>query len=239
MRKNNFLLVASIAGLTIAGASLLIFHRKVQYCWLVFGPRERIRVFLAYEGEAANLACFVGTNRVQKHRLPVYSELNPRMPDAPSARLEIPDPDGPTRYLIAVIGEIPSAATRPGRTTLSISVDVKGPVEYNEYGCIELADRPEKAKTAHFHGPLAAGPRTIYWNLPPDLALVAGGKPSQLYAMIGTMKAEKGCWVVVSAQKGVHDAFPKGVFPVADVEFSPKVLGRPSMKRRYALDKPC
>ena len=81
--------------------------------------------------------------------------------------------------------------------------------------------------------------RTINWKLPPKLALHTGDNPADLNATLGTMDAERGCWVVVNTHNGESSAFPEGVFPVVDVEFPPKSPGDPPVKRRYPLDKFC
>jgi hypothetical protein len=44
--------------------------------------------------------------------------------------------------------------------------------------------------------------------------------------------------VVVRIEGNDGPAFPKGVHPVVDVEFSAKDKG-PPIKRRYPLDEPC
>jgi len=43
---------------------------------------------------------------------------------------------------------------------------------------LEMKEDPEKARIAHFHGPLTAGPVTISWKIPPKLALQRGDQPT-------------------------------------------------------------
>jgi hypothetical protein len=119
-------------------------------------------------------------------------------------------------------------------------IDIKGPLEYRQYCDLEMKDDPEKACLAHFHGPLTAGPRTISWKVPPELALERGDKPTDLLAMVGTIDADKGCWVAVRSQAGGNEPpFPKGIHPCVDVEFPAKEAGAPSIKKRYPLDQFC
>jgi hypothetical protein len=75
--------------------------------------------------------------------------------------------------------------------------------------------------------------------VPKDLALVTGDKPTDLSGHAGTMNAEHGCWVVVRSQDGDKSAFPKGAFPVVDVEFPPKAPGAAAVRKRYVLEQFC
>jgi hypothetical protein len=45
--------------------------------------------------------------------------------------------------------------------------------------------------------------------------------------------------VVVRTHHGETSAFPKGVFPMVDIEFPSKTPGGPVVKKRYALDHFC
>jgi hypothetical protein len=53
------------------------------------------------------------------------------------------------------------------------------------------------------------------------------------------MSAEYGCWVVVRSDNGKDCAFAKGLRPVVDVEFPPKVKDGMPAKKRYTLDAFC
>jgi hypothetical protein len=95
---------------------------------------------------------------------------------------------------------------------------------------------------AHFHGPLKVLSVQINWQLPPNLALRRGDKPTDLRAYVGTLDAAKGCWVVVQAEDRSRPGmpfFPQGVHPIAEVEFPSQSLGAPPIKRFYRLDKTC
>jgi hypothetical protein len=81
----------------------------------------------------------------------------------------------------------------------------------------------------------------IAGKLPAGLALQRGTKPTELRVNIGTINADKGCWVVVCTEddQRTQPAFPEGVHPFVDVEFPPRQAGGPPVKRRYPLDHIC
>jgi len=120
-------------------------------------------------------------------------------------------------------------------------VDFLGPLAYQQYcDVIKMATDPRKAPLAHFHGPLKIEAQTIFWKLPPDLALKRGATPTDLRAFIGTMDPDKGCWAVVRTHDDKnHSALGEGVHPFVDMEFPAKKKSDPPIKRRYALDQFC
>jgi hypothetical protein len=203
--------------------------RSPKYALLLFGPEAKLRVWLALDGDAAYL------DRNGDGNLTAENERFAKWSDC--KQIEIADPDGTTRYVVTSIGVRPDG-DRP-QARLDVNVDIKGPVEYRQYCDLELRDSPSKAAVAHFHGPLTVGPRTINWKLPPQLALKAGADPTELPAVVGTMDAAHGCWVVVRSHTGERSAFPAGICPVVDIEFPPKTPGDPPVKRQYQLDKFC
>src|SRR5262249_1549636 len=104
----------------------------------------------------------------------------------------------------------------------------------------ELASRVDGSPLAHFHGPLTVEASTINWKLPPNLSLHRGTKPTDLRAHVGTMDAQKRCWVVVRTHDSKsHLVFPQGVHPFVDVEFPSKAKTDPPIKRRYPLADVC
>jgi hypothetical protein len=203
--------------------------RAPKYALLLFGPTARLRVWVVVDGETVYL------DRNGDGDLTAKGKRFARCSDCKD--IEIADPAGKARYVITGLGVYPEGG-RP-QALLDVNVDVKGPVEYRQYCGTELRDTPARAAIAHFHGPLTVGPRTISWKVPPKLALKAGDKPTDLPAVVGTMDAKHGCWVVVRSHKGKASAFPKGVSPVVEVEFPPKVPGGPRLKKRYTLDHFC
>jgi hypothetical protein len=205
-----------------------------KYALLLFGREAKLRAWLALDGEAAYL------DRNGDGDLTGERERFAKLSDCKD--IEIADPDGKTRYVITSIGAYHPKEGQP-QASLSVNVDIKGPVEYRQYGDTELRDTPTKAAVAHFHGPLTVGPRTIAWKVPPRLALKTGDDPTDLTALIGTMNAEHGCWVVTrthsySGKKEIA-VFPPGVHPVVEIEFPPKRPGAAPVKRRYELDQFC
>ena len=120
------------------------------------------------------------------------------------------------------------------------NVDIKGPVSYQEYCDVALEKNLDEAKMAHFHGPLRVEARTILWKLPPDVCLERTSKPTDLYATVGTMDRDKGCWVVVRSHVTQEEsAFPDEVRPEVEIEFPPAKAGDPPTKERHSLDEFC
>jgi hypothetical protein len=106
-----------------------------------------------------------------------------------------------------------------------------------------MRDDPRKATVSHFHGPLTVGLRTVNWEArveDPVNVLRTGGRPTELYAVVGTMSREHGCWVVVgSYHQRDRSPLPEGIHPVAEVEFSPAGGKGPPVRARYELDRFC
>jgi hypothetical protein len=205
--------------------------KSPKYALLVFGREAKVRVWVASDGETIYLDRNCDGNLTGKgKRFPTIADCK---------NVEIPDPDGKTRYVITGMGtwpDWPKAAT----THLRVHVEIKGPISYRQYGLAALGDSPAKAAIAHFHGPLTMGPlQTIDWKLPPKRALVSGEKPVDLSGVLGTMNAEYGCWVMVRSHDEKGGAFPNDVFPVVDVEFPPKTPGGAAVKKRYPLAEFC
>jgi hypothetical protein len=205
------------------------YHKAPEYGLLLFGPQARLRVWVVLDGDTLYLdRNGDGDLTGPGQRFANYGECKD---------VELADPDGRTRYLITGVSAYSDG--KPPRRHLDVSVDVKGPLAYRQYCDLELRPGPKEAALAHFHGPLTAGPRTINWRVPPALALKAGDKPVDLPALVGTMSAAHGCWVVVRTTSGDKCNFPDGVRPAVDVEFPPREPGGPPVRRRYELDKFC
>jgi hypothetical protein len=202
---------------------------KPMYALLLFGPEARLRVWAVLDGETLYL------DRDGDGDLTGPGERFEKYADCKD--IELADPDGQTRYVITGVGVYRDRESSAPQ--LMVNVDVKGPIEYQQYCDAAMKETPREAPIAHFHGPLTIGPRTLAWKVPPKLSLVRGEKPTELYALIGTMSADHGCWVVVRTHRGEESAFPEGVVSKVEVEFPSKSPDAPPVKRRYALDKFC
>ncbi len=236
--KKRWLLYPSVV--LLAGiAAFFVYPRlkpwEPQYCWFLFGPEANVRVLVCLEGEAISLGHYVnGSFTGQTERFRDRTEC---------ANVTIADPDGKNCYIITRIS--PTIARRETPANLLVHVDIKGPVEYQQYGDVEMGQDSETAPLAHFHGPLTVEAATISWKLPPGLALQRGDNPIDLRALVGTFDAAKRCWVVVRSEpmfsrpEERRPAFPQGIHPFVDVDFPAKNPSAPPVRRRYALDKFC
>ncbi len=225
--RNRLLLFLSVLVLVGAGVYFLYLAPKPRYCWLVFGPEAKTRVLLWLKGEAL----FIEREAEDNLKGPA-KRLTSRWDIFKDVTLT--DPDGETTYVISRIS--------PSRERRIVSVDIKGPLDYQQYCDIGLSDDPQKAPLAHFHGPLKVQPARIGGQLPPHLALRRGDKGTDFEVYVGTVDATKGCWTVVeSEQRGKPGTpfFPKGVHPIAEIEFPSQSPGALPIKRIYALDKTC
>ncbi len=206
---------------------------KPGYCWIHFGPRAEVRVLVRMKGEAMTLQYYAaGKPTGRKDQFADRTKFR---------AVAIKDSDGKTSYVITGLNGSVARAGKPAFMTAD--VDIKGPVAYRQYCYAEIATDPDKAPIAHFHGPLTIQAEMINWKLPPGLALPRGSA-TELRALVGTIDRKRGCWVLVrsgvdAGPSGKFPDFPKGVHPVADVEFSPKKPGGKPVKRRYELKDFC
>lgn len=206
--------------------------KNPKYALLVFGREAKLRVWVVTDGEALYL------DRNGDGDLTGKGERFAKFEDCKN--IEIADPDGKTRYVVTSISKYEESETA---LRVLADVEIRGPLSYQQYSDAGLQGTPAKAPVSHFHGPLAMGPVTLGWKVPPKLAFKTESKPFDFPGMVGTMDAEHGCWVVVRSHtvdrgKDVA-AFPAGVFPVVDVEFPSKTPGGPAIKKRYPLDGFC
>jgi hypothetical protein len=209
------------------------YKNKPKYCLFVFGPEAKLRVWLVQDGETL----YVDRNgdgdltgrdeqfaREDPNSSPMHWKCN----------IEIRDPDKETRYVITGI-VIRSENGKYAGDFLDANVDIKGKAAYRQYGGAKLDRKPEKAGIAHFHGPLMIEPRRIWWKLTPELSrLPLGESAGDVSAVVGTMDADCGCWVVVRSED-----LPKDLHPVVEVEFPGKKAGDASIKKRYRLEQRC
>jgi hypothetical protein len=215
-----------------------------DYALLLFGREPRLRIWMVSDGDVLYLDRNGDGDLTGEGEK--FVDLNA------CNNVELPDPDGRTRYRITSIGAYTdegrhypdtsddgdNEVKRPSKQWM-VSVDILGAVKYQQYCDVAASASAREAKLAHFHGPLTIGPRTILWKVPPELTLNTGDKSIDLFACIGTMSAEHGCWVVVRTQKVNDSAFAAGVFPIVEVEFPAKTVGDVAVKKRYDLDKFC
>jgi hypothetical protein len=234
-KKSIFSAAAALALTVLVGYVLSVPLRpgNTEYAWLAFGPTAKVRVQVFVAGDKITLQRFAGEQPTGRKE-----QFNDR---GQPLEITLADPDGVTSYVIRSCAKPLTTAAKEGApTALSVSVDINGPVKYQQYSDTPMARELEKAPVSHFHGPLAIGPVTVNWEIPSDLALRRGGTGTDLRAVIGTMDATRGCWVVVKTHGGPNGClFPDGVRPFADIEFPPKKSGDPPIKRRYALDHFC
>jgi hypothetical protein len=235
----------SLVGLFLAAASVLAvdysrIDRKIarepayrskspRYALLLFGPKAALRVWLVLDGEELYL------DRNGDGDLTGRDEHLGKL--AQCKDVTIADPDGKTKYVITGIGSYQEG--KPPEQHLMVSVDIRGPLAYRQYCDVKTVEKPRQAALAHFHGPLTAGPRTLNWKVPPGLTLTIGEKPGELHAVVGTMSAEHGCWVVVRSHHAKDCAFPREVRPVVEVEFPARVQGGQAVKKRFTLNDFC
>jgi hypothetical protein len=229
MKKRNLFFLVPVVLLAGVGAYFLDSRSKPEYGWLVFGRDAKVRILVCLDGEALSLTHYAkGKPTGRNERFPHPQDLK---------EVAVTDPDGRTSYTITGISRV-----RVGQPAeLMVNVHMKGPVDYRQYcDLVGMAGNPEGAPLAHFHGPLTVGASTIDWKLPPKLSLHRGNNPTDLRVHVGTMDAQKRCWVVVCTHEDKSQpAFKPGVHPFVDVEFPLKEKAGPPIKRRYALDKVC
>jgi hypothetical protein len=125
----------------------------------------------------------------------------------------------------------------------------EGDLTYKQYCDLRLRRHGTELGLAHFHGELTISPQTVNWDVPDTLVLMHGNKPADLRVEIGTKSKAKACWTMVefcelpprnSAGKREwslirdHDSFP-----VATVEYPPKLPGGDRLTQTYVLDQFC
>jgi hypothetical protein len=214
--------------------------KKPRYALLLFGPEAHLRVWVVLDG---------ATLYVDRNGDADLTGKGKRFAtEAECKGVEIKDPDRKTRYTIEAIQSDYSIYTPKARQErekkgippmLMVSVAIQGPVHYRQYCDLQMRDDPRQAMLAHFHGPLTIGPRTINWKVPRELALRTGENPPDMNAVVGTMSAKHGCWVVVRSHNKDRSAFPKGVHPVVEIEFPPADPHGKPVPRKYDLDQFC
>ena len=215
------------------------YKGKPMYALLVFGPEAKTRVWVVQDSETL----YVDRNgdgdltgKDERFTLTLGGNKN-QYADLRDCNIEILDADKKTRYVITGIRirPEPDGDDADAERHMMAQVTIEGQISYRQYCDAKLAENPEKAAIAHFHGPLTIGPRTVNWKLTPELSrLRLGDSPGDIFAAVGTMDAERGCWVVV-----VSEELAKDLHPVVEMEFPGKKAGDAAIKKHYRLEQRC
>ncbi len=218
--------VCIITGLLLAGLGSYLIWRSIpeRYAWLVFGPEGKTRMLLCMDRDAAS----IDFNRDGKFDLTERIRM-------PATNHSIPILDGKTSYTITGVSRYDYGKSRDA----IVSVDIKGTLEFRQIGDVMLSRSRKGAAVAHFNGPLTVQAQTILWELPPDLVLRRGDKPTDIRVNIGTIRKADRCWTAIRTHDDKRQSvFPRDVFPVVNVEF-PTKSGTSSVVIRYPLDEVC
>lgn len=204
---------------------------KPEYALLVFGPEARCRVWLIVDGDEIYL------DRNGDGDLTARDERFEKTSDCQD--IEIGEADGKTRYVITKM-RVHRDEGMKWPPSIMVWVEIHGPLQYQQYCDARLGKTPREAALAHFHGPLAIGPSTVNWKVPPDTALTRDDKPADLRAMVGTMSERHLCWVVVVSHTSPEAcSFADGVRPRVMIEFPATERGAPPIVAHYSLEEFC
>jgi hypothetical protein len=199
---------------------------KPKYCLLAFGPQAKTRVWLVLDGEVIYL------DRNANGDLTDDGEgLDARPGQAERRR--------------AKLGVIAPAGRKEVHRILYLDAEriwVEVREGLDQYAPLSYADRPQDAPVFHFDGPLAlmANPEDI------KQGLRRGGQDNQFRVLLGTRTSAEGVVFVECDQSYPEKRFrvpssglPKGIHPVAEIEFPAKEPEGGPVRRRYALDRRC
>lgn len=208
-----------------------VYSGKPEYVLLLLGAEARRRVWIVIDGEAIY---------IDRNGDGDLTEAEERFATSDDCKqIDISDPAGDKKY---VIDRLRVHRDENGKHPpfLLAHVDVGPSPSFQQYCDARLGASPAEAAIAHFDGPLAIGPSTIAWKVPPETVLTTGAKPDDLYAMVGTMSERHKCWVVVISHKSTTECcFPDAVRPRVAVEFPAQASGAPPVIEQYTLDKFC
>jgi len=225
------LLLLLLTTVAIGLAFSLVPRPERYYCWLVFGP----------EGDGRRLAC------LDDGSLDIDLDGDGRF-DGPGEHVAQIDHfrevlvrgiRGPNAYRITSAYDV--ELEKPRGHVLVLHVEVHGPVSYGQIGDVDMAVDPDAAPSLHFGGPLTVQVKPDRFERADEpLTLKRAGQPTQLYAVVGTMNSAATSLAAIHLfGAGGQPRFARGVHPVADVEFAPKVPGDPRIRARFALDQLC
>lgn len=213
------------------------YKGKPQYALLLFGPEAKTRVWVVKDGETLYVDRDGDGDLTGKDEVFALNCPNPQLKGfghLSDCKIEIRDPDKQSRYLITGISIYPEDNKPTDTPHLMANVDIKGRLSYRQYCDAKMDEKPDKAALAHFHGALTVEPRTINWKLTPEWSrLPIGDPPGDIHAVVGTMDAERGCWVVVRS-----DDLPRDLHPAVEVEYPTSKTGG-AIKERYPLKERC
>jgi len=236
---------------------------EAQYCWLVFGPKGKLRILFRFAGDE------VWIDRDGDGKFDSKGERFKSEKDCKD--VVIADPDGKTSYVITYVHGLHVV---PPEKFVEVRVHIRGDLAYPQSCLIQLGDKAKGSPEAHFNGPLTIAPTgwrivnragrllenellDLEWLVPQSVKRLAGktlsiesnlpkslkriGEPTNLWACVVT-EGEHSVVSVCSPDdtdegRRVKSPFSKGVHPFVDVEFPARKQGGPPVKQRYSLDQ--
>jgi hypothetical protein len=202
---------------------------KPRYALLLFGREAALRAWAVLDGDALYL------DRNGDGDLTGKDERFATRTHCKDVTLL--GPDGKTKYVITSVGGYEDKKT--GQTSLMVNVTVEGPVKYRQYCDVVVRDSPAKAGVAHFDGPLTAQPITVYWKLPPGLALKLGNEENDVRLLVGTLDEKAGCWTVVRTHEGEKSAFGPDIHPRVEIAWPAAASAGPPITQQITLKQFC
>lgn len=228
--KRSWLRWVVLVPVTLAAGWLLYWATaNERFCWLVFGPKGDLRLLLRRAGNEWFL------DRDGDGRFGGSDERLGRWD--PSHKIAITNPADGRIYTLSNLRFYHDKTI--GHRCL-IEADIAGSPAFRQLADAGLGRFRRGAGLAHFDGPLTVQAQSIAWQLPPDLALRRGDKPTDLRALIGTLDAATECWTTVYVMgTNSQSLFPTNVHPFVDVEFPAKTAGARPIQVRYPLKEFC
>jgi hypothetical protein len=222
----------------LASGFWLCRPNRPQCCWLVFGPGASVRILVRLDGAVVAL-------ERHEHGRPAQEVARfDRLEDCKDVVIE--GTDETTTYHLLSVTDLKAA---PAARLLEFVVSIHTPAsDHQQAGWLWMAVNREKASVAHFDGPLTVsavdkniGNPVVRWDIPANLVLRRGEKPTEMFVNVGTTNARDSCRVTVCTVNGQTNQrrFPKEVHPCADIEFPPNEPTRPPIRKRYALASVC
>lgn len=203
-----------------------------KYCQLRFGPDGSQKVVLGWTSDTLLLFRSGDINgEAEEYPLTPRGEVAFWNPD--NGEIPAIESSGGTSYKLGSISEYKDEGPA-GMHALIVNVDVQGDAAFSQYCDVELLERGNELKYAHFDGPLKIQPQMINWKIQ-DLELELGGEALDLRTNVGTMNAADGLWVVLASAEGLY---PDGVHPTVKVEFPTAKPSEPVVET-FPLDQFC